>query len=609
MKNLLLIFMMLFAVDSIAQLDQREKGDVVSPALNKNPNLIQKTGWTFEAIDPINDTLCSVTPSSDNLTILTASDCNARVYQDINSADIRKARFAKETMTVLLKLQSLTYVKITLNVYKKAATTGTLTLLRTRSIENNTGVPLRNKKIVFDVVTEDLNFAPNANLADSLRIEFTFEPTVVFPAGVAEVAVNDFRVFSSPMNYSPLLHEVREESGWTAWQPITITAATTNPTKGTTTTDACRKRRDGTQLKIDFEYRQGTAGTAGSGVYFFSCGGITLNGENLTPDYDLANNVSIGSGDGTSGTFGVVLNTSGQILLSNSAGTISSTNVSMSQSGLIYRFNASIAIKEWKQSTVAVSDRSDSSNPKNWDEFSFNVNMTTTPVVVSDMSSGSPPLSCSRIENGVLECGVNGLNNPLNCTAIRRISGTGSGIAGLAVLDLVDYKSKDKFRLRFDYQAGPINDRMTVTCRKTGQDRIDAFAEYNRALLDMKSMTGIARYIVKTYQSGGSWYEVNNDCWVRQGVNNIDPGTSDSAKTITFQIPMKDTNYFAVKNLLSTHATPLPLIFSSLYNLTTTTAQTFTNSNGRYYSYMIEGYGSKTAIQALHPEIDLSKCQ
>lgn len=226
MKNLLLIFMMLFAVDSIAQLDQREKGDVVSPALNKNPNLIQKTGWTIEAIDPINDTLCSVTPSSDNLTILTANVCNARVYQDINSADIRKARFAKETMTALLKLQSLTYVKITLNVYKKAATTGTLTLLRTRSLEHNSNVPLLNKKITFDVVTEDLNFVPNAELADSLRIEFTFEPTVVFPAGVAKVEVNDFRVFSSPMNYSPVLYNVNQTQSETLLNVGNLTQTT-----------------------------------------------------------------------------------------------------------------------------------------------------------------------------------------------------------------------------------------------------------------------------------------------------------------------------------------------------------------------------------------------
>lgn len=59
----------------------------------------------------------------------------------------------------------------------------------------------------------------------------------------------------------------------TDWQDggtTTITGTTTNPTKGTTTTDKVRWRRVGDSAEITYEYMQTAAGAAGSGTYLLA---------------------------------------------------------------------------------------------------------------------------------------------------------------------------------------------------------------------------------------------------------------------------------------------------------------------------------------------------
>lgn len=57
---------------------------------------------------------------------------------------------------------------------------------------------------------------------------------------------------------------------WTDGGTNTITATTTNPTKGTTAVDKIWYRRIGDSLEVRIEYRQTGAGTAGSGDYLFT---------------------------------------------------------------------------------------------------------------------------------------------------------------------------------------------------------------------------------------------------------------------------------------------------------------------------------------------------
>ncbi len=80
------------------------------------------------------------------------------------------------------------------------------------------------------------------------------------------------------------------DTGWTAFTPV-IDAVTTNPAKGGTLQENCVWRRDGSDMLINFFYRQGSAGAAGSGVYKFKI-----------PGSDTVDTAKVRAGDRTSGT-------------------------------------------------------------------------------------------------------------------------------------------------------------------------------------------------------------------------------------------------------------------------------------------------------------------
>lgn len=58
--------------------------------------------------------------------------------------------------------------------------------------------------------------------------------------------------------------------GYTNTGTITITATTTNPTKGTVVTDRIFASRDGQRLIAEYQYQQSSGGSAGSGDYLFT---------------------------------------------------------------------------------------------------------------------------------------------------------------------------------------------------------------------------------------------------------------------------------------------------------------------------------------------------
>ena len=58
---------------------------------------------------------------------------------------------------------------------------------------------------------------------------------------------------------------------WISAGPITITATTTNPTKGTIVQDNVRYRRVNlTTWEVEYKYAQSTVGNAGTGTYIFA---------------------------------------------------------------------------------------------------------------------------------------------------------------------------------------------------------------------------------------------------------------------------------------------------------------------------------------------------
>lgn len=76
------------------------------------------------------------------------------------------------------------------------------------------------------------------------------------------------KIVSDGSNWQILDHKT--ESDWVSAGLITITATTTAPTKGTTSTDVIYWRRSGRFAEIDLQYSQTVAGTAGSGDYLFA---------------------------------------------------------------------------------------------------------------------------------------------------------------------------------------------------------------------------------------------------------------------------------------------------------------------------------------------------
>jgi hypothetical protein len=87
---------------------------------------------------------------------------------------------------------------------------------------------------------------------------------------------------------------------WNDAGTITITATTTNPTKGTTTTDKVRWRRIGDSAEIQYFFDQTSAGTAGVGDYFFGLpAGLLADTTKIDPGVDTVGDAAAILGAGS----------------------------------------------------------------------------------------------------------------------------------------------------------------------------------------------------------------------------------------------------------------------------------------------------------------------
>jgi len=169
-------------------------------------------------------------------------------------------------------------------------------------------------------------------------------------------------------------HTITTGTAITDWKAYTlnITAATSNPTPGTIGTNAAYYRRIGDSLEIQYSFRQTTAGTNGSGIYFFSLpSGLSIDTTKInTTDNDRIGVVgSASGGDGGAGTSleGIVrvvtLSGAERLVLEMSSETNVITRVSSSFSGLgtsgqRYSFRATVPIVGWS-SNVEMSNDTD----------------------------------------------------------------------------------------------------------------------------------------------------------------------------------------------------------------------------------------------------------
>lgn len=86
------------------------------------------------------------------------------------------------------------------------------------------------------------------------------------PGAYRTLLWNEFLLlYCSGDRYYPVTHT---HSDWQSFTP-TVTATTTNPSKGTTRTENCWWRRLGHYMQISYSYEQTSAGSSGSGTYLY----------------------------------------------------------------------------------------------------------------------------------------------------------------------------------------------------------------------------------------------------------------------------------------------------------------------------------------------------
>lgn len=163
---------------------------------------------------------------------------------------------------------------------------------------------------------------------------------------------------------------------WVDAGPITLTATTTNPTKGTVTLDRVLWRRVGDSMELQYDYRQTGAGTAGSGTYKFGIpAGYLIDTTKVAVRYgtDQENGSTVGAAHifnqsannqiGTafvldSGSLGIL----GAIDASNPAAdrVVSGTYTDLNLAGAnrTYSIHATVPIAGWDTGVTTVENRS-----------------------------------------------------------------------------------------------------------------------------------------------------------------------------------------------------------------------------------------------------------
>lgn len=143
-------------------------------------------------------------------------------------------------------------------------------------------------------------------------------------------------------------------SDWVLYT-LSLTGATSNPTKGTVVRDKAYWRRVGDTMEIRYEYQQSAAGSTGSGTYKFGLpSGYTIDTNKVTVS---TTNIGVCLGpchifSSASGTavYGAVeaYDTSNLMLVTGTGGTpVSSTSFDLGAATVYYSFEARVPISGW----------------------------------------------------------------------------------------------------------------------------------------------------------------------------------------------------------------------------------------------------------------------
>jgi hypothetical protein len=159
-------------------------------------------------------------------------------------------------------------------------------------------------------------------------------------------------------------------------------------------------------------------------------------------------------------------------------------------------------------------------------------------------------------------------------------------------------QSGDIIRPHSSGQTNTVPGGVTFTISKVGKPNVTG--------VDVTPFVNIplskaSRVIVKTYESGTSWYEIYNDGWVRQGDTLPSHALTNVAQTGTFVFQLRDTSSLYSFNMIAKSVGLSGAQQNLSISAWTTTTFTYYTNDGQTgpLIWTAEGYGSTSAINAL----------
>lgn len=153
-----------------------------------------------------------------------------------------------------------------------------------------------------------------------------------------------------------------------------------------------------------------------------------------------------------------------------------------------------------------------------------------------------------------------------------------------------------------DLKAGDILSIRANTATTMSINAVSHLSIHKQAT-SQQLFTPIAqRYVVKTYQSGTSWYEVYNDGWVKQaGVVNNGSAVTDWNTTVTYLIPIVTATVPITQSARASGGSALKNNQSFIYSFSNTgfSAGMFGDGSSQYMGWEVSGYGNAAAVRAL----------
>ncbi len=403
-------------------------------------------------------------------------------------------------------------------------------------------------------------------------------------------------------------------TGVTTWA-----AATTAPTKGTTVKDKVLMWREGQFACGIVEYQQSAAGSAGSGLYYLDiASNLAVIGASEIDTNLISTSTPSGTFDGgtsvgfASWTRSAALNAKGNVAVfsatrlsfhyvaGNVDGTAGTGPLSNSTTFFGYATGTfscffKVPIKGWS-STARYADYT-----LNQDVSFVGFRAASTaasPTVNVKVDSVKDTVGAWDAVNGEYEVKSAG-DTDIEMTAQTSTSGgafvykngTNTGyfigaswgangvISGSVTIP--NCIVGDKLSIRLNASFNLTNTYLSFSKRATSQQLFTPIAQ---------------RYVVKTYQSGTSWYEVYNDGWVKQG-DYINTGT-DSSRATTLVIPMKDANYEPRTTIITT-SNSSPTWEKVGFSAISSTQVTLWAGSVLTKKWSVEGYGNSAAVKAL----------